>query len=131
MKKKVDMFDWWVSTVGLTLFPIIASFLISIVHNGQIVWDVLCGNGELVLCGFLIVVPSILNIYRTRSDSITQRGQFVLLLFTAFLILVTYVAIRMTAGISKVTLWLSSVFAVIASVVVARHSELYMGREKQ
>lgn len=131
MKKKVDMFDWWVSTVGLTLFPIIASFLISIVHNGQIVWDVLCGNGELVLCGFLIVVPSILNIYRTRSDSITQRGQFVLLLFTAFLILVTYVAIRMTAGICKVTLWLSSVFAVIASVVVARHSELYMGREKQ
>lgn len=131
MKKKVDMFYWWASTVGLTFFPILASFLISIIHKGHIVWDVLCGNGELVLCGFLIVVPSILHIYQAHSEAAEQRGLFVMLLFTAFFILVAYVAIRLTIKMDKVILWLTSMFAVIGSIGIARYSEIYIGRQKK
>lgn len=131
---KNDMLDWWVGTVLITFFPIIISVIISLCRNGSIDVNRMIGDGELILSAFLVITPSIMNFYKTRSSSedSAHKALFYLLLFVAFFQLTAYTSIKTTLNNKAIIVYITSGFCVLSSIIISWRGEklLAKGRSK-
>lgn len=127
-----DLVDWWGETVALTFFPTLSSGIMSLFRFGFVDMKRLIGDGELVLCSFLIITPSIMHLFKEKSLHIDKnsRGFFYSLLFVAFLQLVTYTSIK-TSSTKTVIVYATSLICVISSVALAWMSEKMLLRRRQ
>ena len=149
--KNIDIIDWWVETVLLTLFPIICALLINLCRSASIA-DInrLIGDGELVLSAFLITTPSVFKIFKANSSNKDKDNKdkdnrkYKVFLYTLFFIvlfqLVAYVTIK-TTPISPtpentpdipVHIYIISFVCLASSIFTARGAEIFLkgGAEK-
>ena len=120
-----DMLDWWVGTVILTFFPILISIVMSLCRSGSVDFKRMIGDGELILSAFLVITPSIMNYYKTKS---VQKGKghkliFYLLLFVAFFQLTAYTSIKTNPTNIESVVYITSALCVLASIIISWQGE--------
>lgn len=127
---KNDMLDWWVGTVLITFFPIIISTIISLCRNGSIDVNRMIGDGELILSSFLVITPSIMNFYKTRSSSedFANKAMFYLLLFVAFFQLTAYTSIKTTSNNQAIIVYITSGLCVLSSIIISWRGEKLLAK---
>lgn len=123
-----DMLDWWVGTVILTFFPIIISIIISLCRNGNIDFQRMVGDGELILSAFLVTTPSIMNYYRGSSikKEKSHKLMFYLLLFVAFFQLTAYTSIKTNSENKDNVVYITSALCVLSSIIIAWRGEKHL-----
>lgn len=126
--KDNDLIDWWVGTVILTFFPIIISMIISLCRSGNINFNRMIGDGELVLSSFLVTTPSILNFYKGNLNrkSKWHKVFFYLLLFVAFFQLTAYTSIKTNSENVPTIVYRTSVLCILSSVIISWQGEKFL-----
>lgn len=128
-EQKVSMIGWWASTVGLAFFPTVFSAVISLCIYGSVDAGELIGEGELILCAFLVTAPSIIAYYKKAPRTGFFMAIFCCLLAASLFQLGVYVAIKVYTACSFDMVLRNSLFCVIPSIIGVWQSEKVLEKE--
>jgi len=127
-KKNYVMRYWLVGNVVLAYFPFYAIIIMSLITASGIDVHRMIGDGELVLCSFLIIVPSLISNYRSQqveSRKTNRELLFFMLLFMAFMLLISYTSIKMSDTAPYIS-YIVSFMSVILSLCISWGNESYL-----
>lgn len=125
---KPSMVDWWFGTVLFTLFPTILAAIISLCSKGTIDIPRLIGDGELVLCAYLVATPTLINLYNARAVSNGGKVIFYLLLIAASLQMVVYSVFKTNTANIESVVYVCSGICILVSIFVAWLGQRHLGR---
>jgi hypothetical protein len=120
--------NWWAVATMLVFSPVFLSLVMGIfLHSATDLIRMMIGNGELILCSFLVVTSSIIRCYRSKAKS--SDFYFISLFFLAIVKIVAYVTIRVSdAPIALI--YISSIIFVLASIIVSWRHEKSLTRRR-
>ena len=120
MAKKRATLKWWFITVVLTLFPTIATIIGALLKEDvSLTWDLVLGQGEIILASFLIVASTLMAGYTAKDETVFTDLIRYILFFLATIQLFSYAVIRTNKSNSIMTLIISSFSALFMSILVS------------
>ena len=125
---KPSMVDWWFGTVLFTFFPTILAAIIDLCSKGAIDFPRLIGDGELVLCAYLVATPTLINLYNTRAVSNGGKVLFYLLLIAASLQMVVYSVFKTNTSNIESVVYVCSGICIVVSIFVAWLGQRHLRR---
>ena len=124
---RFGLIDWWVGTVLFTFFPLIVSAIMGLCTAGSIDFNRLIGDGELILSAFSVSTPSLLRLHNSKTNDVTGKIHFYILLVISFLQLVAYTSTKLNQNRNPLVVYITSVCCVASSILFARSCEKYLG----
>ena len=111
---------WWVGTVFLTLFPTLATTLVILLQGKtQITWDLILGDGEIILASFLIVASTLITSYNVVEVTLSTDVVRYVLIFLIAIQLICYAIVKTTEDIKTATLLFVSFVALFISICIS------------
>ncbi len=109
--------NWWFGTVILTLFPTLLTILV-VVLEGEVSlsWDVVLGDGEIILASFLIVASTAMSSYTDRMETAVTDLVRNIMIFLGIAQAVSYAIIKTNDTNASIVLIIVSFVALVISV---------------
>jgi len=132
MSKRKYIVRYWLVGSIFAFFPFIAIVIMSMFSGNGVDIERVIGDGELVLSSFLIVVPSLVSNYRSKSTILNNKYKeigerfYLILLLLAFLSLTIYVSIKMSENVPVNLVYIVSAICVMLSIMISWGNEAYL-----
>lgn len=111
---------WWVGTVVLTLFPTLSTVLVTVLQgNTSITWDLVFGDGEIILASFLIVASTSITGYTAKNKTVFTDLVRYILFFLVAVQLIGYTIIKTNSNNNPTTVIVVSLAALFISVCMS------------